>query len=93
MKYLRVSLNKKWGKSIGEEALRRYKEYCNVEAEDLAIPVLEDRYTGAVEDWKSFQAEEFKSNQDNLFELYLNEIGEDTEQAQKLRKKALRTIK
>ena len=55
VKYIRALINKKKGKQIDEGALKRRKDFCKLNLEDLELPALEDRYTGAIEEWESFK--------------------------------------
>ena len=50
VKYKRGLINKKKGKRVDKGALRRRKEYCGVDLEELDIPELEHRYTEAITD-------------------------------------------
>jgi len=68
---------------VDEGALQRRKEYCGLELEALSIPELEDRYTGAVEEWESFKIEVKAQQEEKQLQMYPVEKVGDNETAQK----------
>jgi hypothetical protein len=92
-KYIKALLKVKRGGRVDEGALKRRKEFCGMDLEDLSIPALEDRLTGAIEEWEDFKKEALEKKEDKMLELYPVEISGDSDEAKKKRKKALRTIK
>ena len=93
MKYIKSLLNKKKGRRVDEGALKRRKEYCKLELEKLSIPELENRYTGAIKDWKTFKKEAIDKYEEKLLQMYPVEIVGDNDIAKKRRRQAIKSIK
>ena len=73
--------------------MEKRKKYCNVDYDNKPILALEDRYTGAVEEWTKFKAEALKNKEKLLLELYPSELVGDSEEIKRKRNKAIRNIK
>ena len=69
--------------------LKRRKDFCKLNLEDLELPALEDRYTGAIEEWESFKKDAIEKKEQDLLALYPVEIAGDSECAIKQQKKAV----
>ena len=93
VKYIRGLINKKKGKRVDEGALRRRKEYCGVNLEELDIPELEYRYTEAITDWEVFKKEAENIRNQELLDLYPTDIISNSKVAKKRRRQVLKSIK
>ena len=63
---------------IDEGAIKKRKEYCNINLDNEDLLSLEDRYTGAVNKWNKFKQKELQDKEDNLLNLYPSEIVGDS---------------
>ena len=93
LKYIKGLINKKKGKRVDEGAIKRRKEYCEIDMDELSLPELEDRYTGAKIEWEEFKREAMKKKDQKLLELYPTDIIGDSDVVKKRRNKALRSVK
>jgi len=73
--------------------LQRRKEYCELQLDQLDLPALEDRYTGVVEEWKTFKREEKERKEQEYLNMYPVEIVGDNEDAKKKRSRAIKSVK
>ena len=83
LKYIKGLINKKKGKRVDEGAIKRRKEYCKIDMDELSLPELEDRYTGAKIEWEEFKREAMKKKDQKLLELYPIDIIGDSDVVKK----------
>ena len=64
---------------MDEGALKRRKEYCELDLEALSIQELKDRYISAVEEWELFKIEAKAQQEEKQLQMYPIEIVGDNE--------------
>jgi len=79
--------------NVDEGAMEKRRKYCQIENEDLSIPELQDRHTGAIIEWDNFKQKTKESKEKKLLELYPTEIAGDSDEAKKKWKKAIKSVK
>ena len=93
VKYIKGLINKKKGKCVDEGAIKRRKEYCEIDIDELELNELENKYTRALIEWENFKKEAMKRKNQELLELYPLDIVGDSDEARKKRKRALQSVK
>jgi len=83
VKYLKALIQKKNGRKIDERALKRRKEYCQIDMDNESLPALNDKYQEAVKEWEDFKKEAKETYEQNLLDLYPTDIAGDSEETRK----------
>jgi len=92
MKYLSAVIRKKKGQCVDEKALERRRLYAILNINGKELNELEEMHKQSVLDWKCFKDESKRKREEQLMELYLYDIADDTEDNAKRRRKELRKV-
>jgi hypothetical protein len=79
-------INKKIGRKVDEGALKRRREYTQVNIDNLDVPELIERHKEAEKDWDDFKKEAKENYEKRLLEMYPTEIAGDSDAIRKQRK-------
>ena len=92
MKYLSAVIRKMKGQRVDKKVLERRGLYANININRKELSELEEMHKQSIINWKSFKDESKRKREEQLMELYLYDIAEDTEENAKRRRKALKKV-